>query len=561
MRIKRFITAILLLALCLSFTGCKESTKYNVSYIDYYGNEIKNETIKSLEDFNETPCESVTDNGKTYCFYGWNKEIVDNQITATALYYQQMEDTKMSLTNADIFKPDFSLYNTNSVLVVYVSFTDGYQIDKNSFEDMFVGNYEGIDSMRSVSSYFRETSGGKNLLDFDFYYYDCNMTSAEAWHLVNDEDSYGDYYGNYFVFDIFEDIRKENDLKHLDKNNDGFVDACIFVLGDTLTDGRYIYGGASGNAKGYDFSADFNNPEIGNYVKTEAYYVFEQLQPGSSAHENTRMLIHEISHLFGIVDYYDYAEYQGEIFDTLGSFDMQSYDLGGWNPFSKMTCDFLSPYVITNDIDDITLKLSAGNEAILIPTSCGYNDTPYDEYILIDVLSKEGPNGFDWSYISNENSDCNKDGGVRIYHVDARLVETYFDYSYKHNIYNPVNDFCNYDIQNTTFNYRFPNSNGVDPNIEGDSRFYHLIEIVPRDGTSKYRKCTPQSTIESNNAFTFFNVNDLFGVGDSFSVDTHYNCFANGKMMNNGGTLDYVVTVLDYNGETGNALINIKRKY
>lgn len=537
-------------------SAVSEEAKYSVTYLDAYGNPDITIEVDSLEQVAEIRGEDVNVDGRMRYFYSWDMVTDGQNITVSPIYYETLEKTVMLLTNEDVFQTGFSLTEKNGILVVYISFTDGYTVDPEVFEDRFIGDYEGRDSFRSVSAYYREDVGANDLFEFSFYYYDCPMSCEEAWHWVNDEDSSGRFRGNEFLMDIFTEIRSTTDLKDLDKNGDGYVDAVLFVCGDRLVDNQLLYGGAMGTTDPWYYPPDSNSPNIRKFIKLEDYYVSGRTEPGVGNFMGTRVPIHEIGHLMGLSDYYDFYPYNGETIDSLGTFDMQSYDMGGWNPFSKLSCGFLSPYVITPDIEDITLKLSVSpgeNEAVLIPTSLGFNGTPYDEYILIDVLAPFGANGFDWSDIKDHQHRENDKGGVRIYHVDARLVAR-SQQGYNESCIT-VDDLMAIDLSQETLSYRFYNTNGLEPLIDGDSRFYHIIDIIPSDGTSKYRISTPTE----RSAFTCFTTADLFGKGDVFSTATHSDSFANGETMNNGGTLDYTVTVVDYDEETGTAIINIHR--
>ena len=102
------------------------------------------------------------------------------------------------------------------------------------------------------------------------------------------------------------------------------------------------------------------------------------------------------------------------------------------------------------------------------------------------------------------------------------------------------------------------NSNSItyEPSIEGESKFCNLVEIVPSDRSNKFR--LHSSPGNWNTIFMPFSTNDLYGVGDTFVLDEGNESFVNAPYMNNGGTLDYSVTVLSYNEKTNEAVITIK---
>ncbi|MBQ7064513.1 MAG: hypothetical protein IJM90_06470 [Firmicutes bacterium] len=464
------------------------------------------------------------------------------------------------------------------VMVVVVTFTDGYQIDKEVFENQMEGQQDLDNCIRSVGSYYRYTSYKRVLLDFQYIYYDSGMTCSEAWHYVNDEDSHGHFKGNGFIKEIFDDIRSRpgdfgiEDFSSLDGNGDGFVDLPIFMFAEDSSktyegERRVIYGAARGSFVNDNPPADVNNPNLKYFIKTP----YETLLTPPDIDINrtssgVRTVIHEIGHMFGVEDYYDFHSYNGEVIDVMGTFDMQSSDIGDWNTFSKFSVGFLDPYVIDDLEDSITIRLGCSiekNQAILIPTSAGWNGTPFDEYILVDVIAPVGATGFDWGYIHRQWDDyterTNKDGGVRILHVDARLALTryaegksYFLDPWEATYYGTSDEWVQVHTAFWSTNYAENVYSG-----QTQSRYFHIVEMVPSDGSSCYRICTPPFPVWS--AFHFFTSSDLFGPGDVFSMETCQGAFAAYPKMNNGSDLDYSVTVEAYDPVKHEAIVTITR--
>lgn len=490
-----------------------------------------------------------------------------------------LPQTAPKYTNRNVFGPEcFDPFGINDVMVIYVGFTDGFPYDEAAFTDMFTGVYEGDDCIRSVASYYRQNSGGRDLFNFHIFYYDSGMTCEEAWHLVNDEDENGQYYGNGFMQDVYTAVKAEHpaEVDAIDADRDGWITSLIFVTGEHLVTADFGYGPTEcwiyGGAAGQNFSNTPHapgNPAYLKYAKVPYETMTDPLTHGGNSGEYTRTLLHEVGHLFGLVDYYNSAFYEDMYVDTLGSFDMQSQEQGDYNPYSKFCCGWLSPYVITEDTDSITLSLhssSLTNEAILIPTSKGWNGTPFDEYLLIDVMSPDGANGFDWdalTYYQSQYGDKPKNtqqGGVRIYHVDARLLESFYNPHTHSSEFALVTDIdeavSRVGADNFTLNYANYNSNGYDPYLPEIDRFWHLVEIVPADGSDKfwYGSQPPLWAL-----CDFFRTNDLFAPGETFAMETHAGSFPNGPSANNGGTFDYTVKVEAYDPETTEAIITITK--
>ena len=461
------------------------------------------------------------------------------------------------------------------VLVTVISFTDGLTVDKQAFEDAFTGDYDADHAVFSVASYYKYNTYDNAHFRFHFEYYDCPMTSAEAWHYVNDEDEYGVFYGNQFLFDAFAEIKARNegvyDYRELDGDGDGCVDISFFATAEDFEktpNGGRIYGGAAGWTNNSDYPPDVDNPTLKGYVKTD--YDRFRYKPGSEYDQNcgSRLAIHEIGHQFGLLDTYDTnGKDPNAILDCVGFFGMMSPKYGDWFPYEKFACGFLDPYVVQNVDDEITIKLRNSSlypEAILIPKAEGWNGTAFDEYLMIDVMAPCVTNGFDWWLTQDTRVGDgvlkNVNGGVRITHVDARLVDYRADdpagLSSSYHEIDPMDapqyrgDFAH------GVAHRFVNSNGYEKCFESDPDYCHMMEVVPSDRSSKFRLATPAGDWSLGYPFT---TTDLFGKGSVFTLDEDNASFTAAPNMNTGSPLGYNVTVNNYNELTYEAVITIKK--
>ena len=575
---RRFLLLLAAAVFCTALTACGSKSEPAVNDSSSGMSALSEASEISYSDVSESSSGEISESSS-----GEIPEISPDDVSeissadGPAYVIADLPSMEVQLTNADIVNDTLlPMEGTSGVLVVYVGFTDGYVCDRELLENSFAKYYKTDECLLSVRSYYRLNSGGRVDFDFHFAYYDCPMTGREAWAYVEGPDEvHGDIIGNDFFIDIFEKVRANysGDFSELDKDRDGWVDCSIFIFGDdsskNIVDGweYHIYGnGSRGALNGYRGVPDVNNPGINAYLKLNYDYFLTPFhydeEPSTG---NTRVAIHELGHMFGLKDYYDSYPYEGETTDTLGTFDMQSHNTGDWNVYSKMCCGWLKPYVITEDIQEITLKLgcsSLTNEAVLIPTSKGWNQTPYDEYIMIDVMAPEGANGFDWTEACDPRLDpspssayTGQKGGVRIYHVDSRLVIR----DLAQDTCTALTDFSL--IPETKANpdkkiwYAFVNSNGSAPYLPEYSQFWHQIDLIPRSGSSKFRLCTPIGWA----TYTPFHVKDLFRTGDVFSMETCADAFPDAPYMNNGGTLDYEVRAESYDEETHEAVITITK--
>lgn len=499
--------------------------------------------------------------------WDFSHPVPDGAVALCGFTLDEAEPVPPLLTCEPIRHTAFRSEGTNGLLVIYVSFTDGYAYDEARLRDMFEGDYPQDECLRSVASYFKYASYGKADFDVQYVCYDTGMTSKQGYDTVHK--TY-----NSFLSDIFTRVRRSDPerTRAADKDGDGLVDMVVFLCGEdpkkTVGDGDeyYLYGGAMSYE---DPHPDPNNPTIYRFVKMAYDQICDPAKPASQS-TGPRVLLHELSHGFGIEDYYDFYPYNDELVSPLGGFDMQEDDFGNWNVYSRFSCGWTTPYVITPDIREITLRIGAGGncpDAVLIPTSNGWNGTPFDEYLLLEVLAPVGASGFDWPFISTDivsvtNSGTGFDGGVRILHVDARLVKAVWnrkgtrDYSPAFTYEDILRALESPDFYHGTelwcANY---NTNGVEPYLPEFSRFWHLLDLIPRDGSDRFRIChpTPQSI------YTLLHCNDLYVDGDVFSVERCSDAFPEGMYMNNGGTMDYTVRVDLYDPVNHEAILTITR--
>lgn len=566
------VAALLVLAFCL--TSCEmpdiisgliqtdaESTEPSGLWtVSYYDGDTLLKTVENVayDKINDYKPDDKLIGTRNYTFFDWDLSVDSGarKVEAKARYTTALEKRGTSLLYSEVVGASgFSCSEKNGILVVTVSYTDSDPFDKAEYEKLFTGEYDADNCLRSVNSYYKTNSYGKDLLEYEFVYIDSEWSSAQAWHYVNDEDASGAFVGNDYFYDMFDELRKTRSFSNMDKNGDGFVDAVMFVFRDQETDGCNIYGGAAGDRSAF-VEADRENPQLGKYIKIPYFFVGKELTPGDYGSYNTRMLIHEVGHLFEISDYYDFYSEVEKMLDCLGHFDMHSGNVGDLNAYSKFVTGWLHPYVVEDDVETVTLTLRPSmlyDEAVLIPTSKGWNGTAFDEYILIDVMAPVGATGYDWPAIKLEDNrpqgSSNPDGGVRIYHVDARLME------YKDGKYTKVTEVSKEAFAGRTIWPMFYNTNGIEPIFEDESVYHHLVEIVPSGNSSKYRIATPTNW----SIYSFFTSADLFEPGDVFSMAACPNSFADAPLMNNKGTFDYEVRVDSYDTATHEATITITK--
>ncbi|HAS55692.1 MAG TPA: hypothetical protein DCR94_00205 [Firmicutes bacterium] len=332
----------------------------------------------------------------------------------------------------------------------------------------------------------------------------------------------------------------EINLSDYDTNDDGYLDSVHFIFNGS---DKEVWGGplwphmaSYENKKG-----SVSSPNFRTYSATNIGHI-----------EDAITTIHEQGHIFGLEDYYDYSDRSdNKIINCLGGADMQDNNVFDWNSFSKLTMGWVNPIVLDGSKEEVTITISpASSSGDCILLSPNWNESPFDEYILIELFSKVGNNVFNidsnqtfWEYWEgNVNSLGN--GGIRLYHVDARLwgynSETAFD-----------DGGIVEDISESIYKYhQFLNNNTYENGDYATSKptsyankNYRLIQLIQASNINTFNKLGNPS-----NTSSYLKKSDLFQTGDTFSLTsingyTNYgtNFFVNKSFLNNGESFPYVI--------------------
>lgn len=207
--------------------------------------------------------------------------------------------------------------------------------------------------------------------------------------------------------------------------------------------------------------------------------------------------IHEMGHIFGLTDYYDYSQ----SYSPAGGFSMQDRNIGGHDPFSVFALGWAQAYV-PNQSATINLKpFSTTGEIIILSPEFNDINSPFDEYLIIEYYTRDGLNELDsrYNYLNNLAYPTGPDKkGIRLWHVDARLL------------YSKTGRFTasNVTTDPSTDKGRvaFMMSNTYAPGPEGyisplgdDYGDYNLIQLIRNEVTATHKM---KSTFSNNSLFT-----------------------------------------------------------
>ena len=256
----------------------------------------------------------------------------------------------------------------------------------------------------------------------------------------------------------------------------------------------------------------------------------------SNCNIDTHTFIHEMGHVFGLEDYYDYSETQ---YSPAGDLTMQDANVGGHDPFSVMALGWADPYIPSNSCTITIGNFQSTHDVILISPEFNRFNSPFDEYILVELYSANGLNAFDsnYSYFGPAQYKLPKAFGIRIWHVDARLL-----YVANRNIKN--GKLVNMTIDQITSNPDYDSYYGVTMAFSntyagnahetclGDGYYdYNILQLIRNDA------------LKSHHSQDTFSANDLFLAGSHFTMSQYSRQFVNGSRLNSGATLDWEISI------------------
>ena len=428
------------------------------------------------------------------------------------------------------YNNSFALGNVNA-LVIPIAWQDYPELADDALMDNVrtkfgrvidtegnVTDYSGDEAeCYSLSGYFDAVSNGRYRIDSfvtDWCHVNYNLED-----IITD-----DILGAIWRHDAYQwakDTYPDMDWSRFDANADGIADAVIFIGANPQLDSFMMntVGGATHNSPSYipESITAADQVVLKNYI-----YI------GSNFLETDNVLIHEYSHIFGLIDYYD-VTYSG--INAVGSFDMQSDNVGDWNAYSKYSVGWLDPHIVQNlaageSVEYTIGAQSDGGNAIVIPAAGTEFDGPFGEYMMVDLFTDSGVNSCDAERYGLGNTT-----GVRIYHVNAAME------------CRVLTDDHGTEYSIGTVHYANAYS--------ADGRYH--IELLQKGGVNTF-------TV-TNGPRLVLGPQDLFYTGDSFDAADYGEFLIDGK-MDSGDEFGYIIEVTDITETNGKpvATIRVTRK-
>lgn len=449
--------------------------------------------------------------------------------------YRDVFSSKTS-TNPQALKVSPSVGEIKA-LIIPVQFLDSDTSNSKekliTIQNAFLGS-EKQNSFLSISEYYYRSSYGQLKLTGTVTPFFTYNKTADS--LINSQNSIGEsrriaataldwYYKNHPDFD----------MSIYDLDGDKYLDAFYLVY-----DFPYNIPGNNNDLfwayVDHTYRGEGKPNEIRNdheiCVANYAWISYEFFKSDTSALPETHTAIHESGHIFGLEDYYNTST--NGVYQPTGFMDMMDCNLGDHTAFSKMLLNWVTPYVLKGE-GEVTLRpFAETGDFLLVPSSKGWNSTPYDEYLLLEFFTPTGLNKYDagktYRYINSQGKEGSftyfSEYGLKVYHVDARLglfesknSGNPFVLLDDPNIDQKIQNFKDSKSSDYCVDFAFNNS----PFNDTDNVLYHLLE---KSGNNSFINGKP-----ANN-------NTLFYENDSFGINTYIDF-----SFNNGAELDYTFRV------------------
>ncbi len=380
----------------------------------------------------------------------------------------------------------------------------------------------------SLASYYEKASFGKLRLSFEIAdIYDCGYTPEQAYKLGNNAIP--------IVSAAVNNYKKQAgvDLQSLDSDSNGLIDGVIAIyscpdfqkstkIAKFDTDQffwAYCYWDVEGG------TPNRISPNMNVYFWASYDFLYNQYNQ-IDAHT----LIHEFGHMLGLDDYYPNSESDKAFFPT-GWLDMMDGNILDHNCYSKSALGWTIPKVVDGSAEvEISASYNTG-DCILIPSS-HWNGSIWSEYILLELYSPLGLNLQDSRTAYEGRPQGFTEPGVKIYHVDSRVVSGYATAASK----SPT--------------YAFHNSTTLHP-VDTSTQF-RFYRVGPSNCFKDEAICpTAYSLIhlmEANKKFTFATGNyatnsSLFHAGSKFTLSDFSAFFPRKTTLNDGSSFPYEIEV------------------
>ena len=447
---------------------------------------------------------------------------------------------------------------TAKLLVVPVWFSDSnnyIKVDKrdgvrSDIQKAYFGT-NAETGWRSVKTYYEEESHGALTLTgtvTDWYvltdasskYTSSNSGGDATVDLVNKAADW--YFSNH----------SGESRKDYDRDGDGYLDGVMLIY--ARPDYRSANQSSNSNLWAYCYwvqdtsKKNVNNPGANAFFWASYDFMYgsniassktgqSALGGGDTSHcsIDAHTYIHEMGHMFGLEDYYDYSNYG---YSPAGGFSMQDYNVGGHDPYSSFALGWGKAYVPTQTITIKVKPFATTGEMIVLSPAWNSLNSPFDEYLILEYYTPNGLNQFDTQYqYSSYYPKGTTQSGIRLWHVDSRLLyKSGYSWSASRTTTNPSTTSGKVTLMMSN-TYNDGHSDGYITPLGSSYADYNLLQLIRNNKTIGHK------------TDSMFGSSDLFKKGSSFSLSDYNSQFIKSGTLNNGKALGYSFTVNDISSE------------
>lgn len=433
---------------------------------------------------------------------------------------------------------------TAKLLIIPLWFTDSSNYIGTAYKEKvredIKNAYFGTESQtgwHSVKTFYEKESYGKLTLNGTVTeWYNSNSPSSYFY-----DDSDGMQTANYIntLADWYFENNPSDSRKNYDCNGDGYLDGvmCIYGAPNYATTNN----NSASNMWAYAFwlqneqLKNVNNPGMNCFFWASYDFMYgsntARNRTGNSNYYygdtsycsiDTHTYIHEMGHVFGLDDYYDY----NGVANPAGGLTMQDYNVCGHDPYSVMALGWVDPY-IPQETMEITIKpfQESGDLILLTPSWNSYN-SPFDEYILIELYTPTGLNKFDADHSYEGRTKAPSKAGIRVWHVDARIINGRDQFTLNPNDTNKV-----LHAMSNTYWVEYGDANDYCSSLGKEYADYNILQYIRNDTSSTYK------------AKELINNSNMFYAGDTFSMSKFKNQFVKGTKLNSNKSLGWSIQV------------------
>lgn len=314
--------------------------------------------------------------------------------------------------------------------------------------------------------------------------------------------------------------------KKFDSDGDGNIDGVVMVYScpDVSNSAAISALDSEGDlfwAYSYwDYKYAYNHKSsaspVGNSYMWASYdFMYEA---AASPKVDAHTFIHESGHMMGLDDLYGSGTY-----NPAGGWQMMDENILDHDAFTKFALGWATPKYEVSSTQTITISPSESSGDFVV-ISDSWNGRAFDEYMILELYTPTGLNALDSSTKYSNREQHYTTFGIKLYHVDARLVQT--------TDYDNYDEFTGDALDIDNYAYEVAATNCYKDNAQADSRF-DLLRMISADNTNYFK----------NNSLA--NEDSLFETGDSFDMATYKGYFAKTSLgsaiLNNGNKFPFSI--------------------